>query len=55
MKRSSIRAKITLWFALAMSALAALTLGCVWMISDNVVQKTSRTLWWKWSVTMWTR
>ena len=39
MKRLSIRAKITLWFALAMSVLAALTLGCVWMISDNVVQK----------------
>ncbi len=39
MRGLSIRAKITLWFALAMSALAALTLGCVWMISDNVVQK----------------
>lgn len=39
MRRLSIRAKITLWFALAMSGLAALTLGCVWMISDNVVQK----------------
>lgn len=39
MKGLSIRAKITLWFALAMSVLAALTLGCVWMISDNVVQK----------------
>lgn len=39
MRGLSIRAKITLWFALAMSVLAALTLGCVWMISDNVVQK----------------
>lgn len=39
MRGLSIRAKITLWFSLAMSALAALTLGCVWMISDNVVQK----------------
>lgn len=39
MKRLSIRAKITLWFALAMVILAGLTLGSVWMISDNVVQK----------------
>lgn len=39
MKGLSIRAKITLWFALAMVILAGLTLGSVWMISDNVVQK----------------
>ncbi len=34
----SIRAKITLWFAAMMILLAGLTLGCVWLISDNVVQ-----------------
>lgn len=34
----SIRAKITLWFAAMMVLLAGLTLGCVWLISDNVVQ-----------------
>lgn len=35
----SIRAKITLWFAAMMILLAGLTIGCVWLISDNVVQK----------------
>ena len=38
MRGLSIRAKITLWFALAMSALAALTLGCVWTVSYTHLQ-----------------
>ena len=39
MNRLRIRTKITIWFAFAMIILAGLTLGCVLMISDNVVQK----------------
>lgn len=42
MKHLSIRMKITLWFALAMITLAGLTIGCVLMISDNVIQKNIR-------------
>lgn len=40
MKSWSIRAKITLWFTLALSVVVAFTYFVVFMLSNQIIQKT---------------